>query len=162
MVHLTRSEGAPDEPWKHQIFQNGISLKQDGNYTLTFWAKASAEFQLAVSTKMSAPPWAYFGLRDEAQLTTKWRRYQFRFSGEGSLDGETRVTLGYKSPDPGEIWITGVQLLPTGVEEGAQENLLANGNFGDGMMHWYIGGKQSGVFDAILEMIPEGAAALAP
>ena len=155
-IHLVRSEAMPDEPWRHQIFQNAINLEPGGDYTLTFWAKASGEFKLAVSTKVSAPPWNYFGVRDDAQLTTKWRRYQFRFSAEGAVEGQSRVTFSYKAPEPGEIWITGVQVLPTGVKAGEQENLVANGNFADGMMHWYLGGKQTGVFDAMMEMIPEG------
>jgi hypothetical protein len=151
VMRLMRLKEAPEKPWGHQLFQNGIRLKDGGVYTLSFWARASDTLKLTVSTKLSQPPWSFFGLRDDAALTPEWRRFVFNFSAKGAVEGATRLTLGYGEAKAAEVWVADLSIK----EKAGTDNVVLNPQFEDGVEPWYIEGKQPGVFEAKVEALGE-------
>lgn len=143
-VHLKRFEESPDQPWRHQFFQNDIDLKAEETYVLTFWARASQSLIMKVSTKVSQPPWGFFGTRSEVELTPEWQRHELTFSGEGSVPGHSRVAFGYAGTEPGDIWLADLSLRPEGAD--SSPNLIDNPRFEDAMSRWNSEGTQTGVF----------------
>lgn len=155
VIHLRRLGADVDKPWLFQLFQNSIDVKPDADYVLTFWAKASATFNLGVSTKVSAPPWAFFGLRDTVQLTPDWRIYTMKFNAKGAVSGETRLAFSFATPSAGEVWIADISLKRADQTPGSKDNVVSNPQFEDGFAQWYVDGKQDGVFDADVQTAAE-------
>lgn len=145
-AHLKRSEETPDQPWRHLFGQNNIDLKESESYMLTFWAKASQSMKLKVSTKVGQPPWAYFGLRTEVELSPEWQRYELTFDGKGSVPEKTRLSFNYGGTEPGDIWIADARLRVAGTDENSTENLLKNPRFDEDLQDWYTEGVQPGIF----------------
>ncbi len=148
VMHLTRPQAEPKDFWKHQIYQDHISLVDGQNYTLTFWAKASIPLRLGVATKVGQPPWNFFGLEDDAGLTDDWRMFTFHFTANGPVTGQTRLCLWYNVPDAAEVWIADIHLTSATPTDGAPDNLIANGQFNDGWGQWDLSEKAPGFFDA--------------
>ncbi len=157
VLHVKLSDGAAAR--SRQIQQSGINLDPDGHYTLTFWARGSGQFKMGISTKLNAPPWAFFGIREDAQLTREWKKYTFNFAATGAQLGLTRLTFSFNGIDAGDIWLGDVDLRLAGASGGDSENLVANGQFSDGVMQWNMEGKQTGIFEMDMQPLSEANAA---
>ncbi len=158
VMHLKRLQPVSEEPWKQQLFQNGIDLKPGADYVLTFWGRASDSFKLGVSTKISAPPWSFFGLRDDLLLTPEWKRYTFHFNATGAQPGQTRLTFNFVTPDAGDVWLTDIDLRPAKASADPSENVVVNAKFSEGLSPWFIDGRQPGMFEGGIQPLSEANA----
>lgn len=149
---LSRPSEEPEKPFRHQIFQNDINVDPTASYVVVFWAKASADTRLAVSTKNGAPPWAFFGLRENIGLTTTWQRFQLPFSGAKAIPGKSRLTFNFGDKSAVKIWIADVAIQLAGRDQ-AKDNLVRNGQFLKGLNEWYAEGRQAGVFDVEIRSV---------
>ncbi|MGB8355617.1 MAG: hypothetical protein WCD79_17090 [Chthoniobacteraceae bacterium] len=154
-IHLKRLGSTVDKAWQYQLFQNGIDVKPDDDYVLTFWARASGTFDFNVSTKVSAPPWGFFGLREAVQLTPEWLFFTLKFNAKDAVAGQTRVTFSFLNPEPCDVWIADIRLQTQNAAPDSKENLISNPQFNDGLAKWYVDGKQDGVFDAEVQPVAE-------
>lgn len=145
-VRLERPAEEPEKPWRHHIFQNDINLDPAENYIVVFWAKASAPTRLAVSTKNGAPPWAFFGLRENIAITTQWQRYQLPFSAASAIPGKSRLTLGFGDKSAVKIWLADIAIQLAGRDR-PKDNLVADARFEKGLGTWYTEGRQAGIFN---------------
>ena len=145
-VRLERLAEEPEKPWRHQIFQNDINLDPAENYLVIFWARAAAPTRLAISTKNGAPPWAFFGLRENIEIGTQWQRYQLPFSAAKAVPGKSRLTFGFGNKDAVKIWIADVAIQLAGRDR-PKDNLVADARFEKGLGAWYTEGRQPGVFN---------------
>ncbi|EIP97118.1 hypothetical protein OpiT1DRAFT_01547 [Opitutaceae bacterium TAV1] len=152
-VQLDRLVEEPEKPYRHQLFYDGINLDPSANYTVTFWAKASAPTRLAVSTKNSQPPWAFFGVRENIEIGTTWELHTLPFSGAGAIPNASRLTFNFGNADAVKIWIADVAITPAG----GSTNLVPDGQFtgklGDWKTHggaWVPEGRQAGVYDVTI------------
>ena len=155
-AHLSRLVEQTDQPWKQQLYQNDIDLKQGENYVLTFWAKASKPLKVKVSTKNGAPPWAFFGLRNDVDLTTEWTRVELGFpADEKVISGHSRLSFNFGGPEAAEIWIADVRLQKAGADPKTTDNLIQNPRFQEELTHWYAEGAQAGVYVCDVQSLSE-------
>lgn len=145
-VRLERPAEEPEKPWRHQIFQNDIDLNPAENYVVIFWAKASAPTRLSISTKNGAPPWAYFGLRENIAIGTQWERHQLPFSAANAIPGKSRLTFSYGDKSAVKIWIADVAIQLAGRDR-PKDNLILEGRFENGLGKWFADGRQAGIFN---------------
>lgn len=150
---LNRLVEEPEKPYRHQLFFDGLNIDPTGNYMVTFWAKASAPTRLAVSTKNSQPPWAFFGVRENIEIDTAWKQYQLPFRGAGAIPNASRLTFNFGNADAVKIWIADVAITPTG----GGTNVLPDGQFakklGDWRTRggaWVPEGSQAGVYEVTI------------
>lgn len=151
VLHLKINKSTADRAY--QVSQNGIDLNPDGAYVVTFWAKGTATYKVGVSTKLNAPPWDFFGIRDEVQLSPEWRRYSFTFSAKGAQPNLTRLSFTLRGAETAEVWIGNIDMRPQGTAGDGMENLIANGQFNDGMLQWNLEGRQAGVFEGDVQSV---------
>ena len=151
-IHLKRIKG-PNLASSSALFQNSINLKPGGDSIASFWARASDSFKMNVSTKLSVPPWAFFGLRDEVQLTKTWRRYTLKFKAEGAVPEHSRITFEYAAP--ADVWIADVQIRTAGSPDDQKEHLIANARFNDDLEQWYVEGVKKGIFEVTVEPVAD-------
>jgi hypothetical protein len=144
-ARLQRLVEEPEKPYRHQIFQNDINFDPTESYVVTFWAKASAPTRLAVSTKNGAPPWAFFGLRENIAIGTQWQRYELPFKAANAIPGKSRLTFNYGNKDAVTIWIADTAIQLAGRDR-PKDNLLADARFEKGLGAWLTDGRQAGVF----------------
>ncbi|MDF3058911.1 MAG: hypothetical protein K0R17_3126 [Rariglobus sp.] len=157
---LDRVVEEPEKPFRHQIFQNDIDLDPAENYVVSFWAKASAATRLAVSTKNGAPPWAFFGLRENIAIGTQWQRYELPFSAAKAIPGKSRLTFNYGDASAVKIWIADVAIRLAGRDR-PKDNLLVDARFEKGLGAWYTEGRQAGIFDVEVSSVAAVDAATA-
>jgi hypothetical protein len=150
-AHLVRPQPAPGNPRGHGFFQASIDLQPGADYLLTFWGRASKPTPFLVYTKDDCPPWAIFGARATVTFDTAWRRYKVAFNAKDAIPQHTRITFGYSGPDAAEVWLADVALRKTDALDGP--NLIANGQFENGLAQWVVDGKQNGVYDAAYQII---------
>lgn len=151
-LHMKRLvETTIKDAFRQMVFQNQIALFSSENYKISFWARASKPIKFRVTTKNSAEPWAFFGLREEFKLTTKWKRYEFTFLADEPVPGETRLTFNYGDIDAADIWIADLsmnQVLPKDSSGKPKfgENLITNPQFLQGKEKWLAEGVGEGLF----------------
>jgi hypothetical protein len=144
-ARLDRQVEEPEKPYRHQLFQNDIALDPSENYVVTFWAKASAPTRLAVSTKNSIQPWAFFGLRENIEIGTEWQRYQLPFNAAKAIPGHSRLTFNYGDTQAVKIMIADVAIQLAGRDR-PKDNLVVSPRFEKGLSPWQTDGRQPGVF----------------
>jgi hypothetical protein len=144
-ARLQRLVEEPEKPYRHQIFQNDINFDPTENYVVTFWAKSTVPTRLSVSTKNGAPPWGYFGLRENIAISTQWQRYELPFKAANAIPGKSRLTFTYGNKDAVSIWIADTAIQLAGRDR-PKDNLLADGRFEKGLGAWLTDGRQAGVF----------------
>ncbi len=145
-ARLDRQIEEPEKPWKHQLYQNDVNVDPTENYIVTFWAKASAPTRLSISTKNGAPPWAFFGLRENIEIGPQWQRYQLPFSGAKAIPNKSRLTFGFGNADAVKIYIADAAIQLAGRDR-PKDNLLADGRFEKGLGSWQTEGRQPGVYN---------------
>ena len=161
-ARLERFVEEPEKPFRHQIFQNDINLDPAENYTVSFWAKASVSTRLSISTKNGAPPWAFFGLRENIAIGTQWQRYELPFSAAKAIPGKSRLTFNYGDSSAVKIWIADVAIQLAGRDR-PKDNLVADARFEKGLGKWYTEGRQAGVFSVdVFSVAAVDAEAAAP
>lgn len=157
MNRITPVEG---QAWRHQVYQNSIDIDPEQNYLLTFWARADRPTQLAVSTKNSTPPWGFFGLRNDVQVTTEWKRYRLPFSGAKAIPGHSRLTFNFKEKEAVQIWIADLTIQPAGPDGKDAPNLVQNPRFEAGKESWSHEGTNVGLYEVDVQTMPQVEAAV--
>jgi hypothetical protein len=132
-IHLKRLKDGS----RTELFQNSLNLTPGGDYKLTFWARASGAFKLTASTKLSQPPWAFFGLRNDVELTPEWREYTLKFKADGAVPEHTRITFGFIAPAPADVWLADIQVSTLEGTDPVAEHIVANARFEDDLEQWY-------------------------
>lgn len=144
-ARLDRQVEEPEKPYRHQLFQNDIDLDPSENYVVTFWAKASAQTRLAVSTKSSIAPWGFFGLRENIDIGTTWERHQLPFNAAKAIPNHSRLTFNFGDTQAVKIMIADVAIQLAGRDR-PKDNLVASPRFEKGLSPWQTEGRQAGVF----------------
>jgi hypothetical protein len=108
--------------WHIQFKQNGLTFKKDSTYLLSFWAKASSNFELSVSAMRDNAPYTWYA-GTNMSITTQWKEFKFTFTPSENNAGFGRISL---SPlqNVGTFWFDDFSVAPpsiTGVISG--ENL---------------------------------------
>ncbi len=159
-AHLVRSQPRPGDPRGNGFFQASIDLQPGADYVLTFWGRASKPTPFFIATKNDCPPWAFFGARGAVSLDASWRRYKVAFSAKDALPQHTRLAFNYTAPDAAEVWLADVRLRKADAPDDLASNLVANGQFENGLAQWVVDGKLNGVYDAGYQIIaPDGTPA---
>lgn len=86
-----RTNGGPD--WHVQAHINGLDLKNNAVYTVTFRAKADKPMTIGVVSRLDQPDWRFLGLSGSADVTTEWKDYAFSFRAVGAEPNHARVAL---------------------------------------------------------------------
>jgi hypothetical protein len=90
-----------------QFVQSGISLVQDQDYTLGFWAKASVDRPIGIVLRMSSGPWTQYNNLNQ-DITTSWQWYELPFTAGGTDPNATlQLSLGQFAST---VWVDGVVL----------------------------------------------------
>lgn len=71
-----------------QLYQRGITLKEDTSYRLSFYAYSNSGNDLNVYLHKHTAPYTYYGLSKKVQLGQEWKQYVVEFSTSG-ISGET-------------------------------------------------------------------------
>ncbi|MDR1279295.1 MAG: hypothetical protein LBK99_00540 [Opitutaceae bacterium] len=152
-VQLDRLVEEPEKPYRHQLFYDGLNIDPATNYNVTFRAKASAPTRLAVSTKNSQPPWAFFGVRENIEIGTTWELHTFPFRGTGAIPNASRLTFNFGNADAVKIWLADVAITPAG----GGANVLPDGQFTGKLGDWKTSGgawvpegRQAGVYEVTI------------
>ena len=159
VLHLNRLKVEASQPW-NQFFQNSLNLTPGGDYTLTFWARASAPTKLTASTKVSQPPWNPFGLREDVQLTSEWQLFTLKFKADGAVPEHSRLMFSFSASKIGEVWLADLFMKPAQASADPDvTHLIANAQFIDGLDQWYVEGKLPGVYEAEVQSMADANAA---
>ena len=161
-ARLERFAEEPERPFRHQLFQNDINFDPTESYVVAFWAKASADTRLAISTKNGAPPWAFFGLRENIAIGTQWKRYELPFNAAKAIPGKSRLTFNFGDKSAVKIWLADVSIQLAGRDR-PKDNLVADARFEKGLGKWLTEGRQAGVFSVdVFSVASVDAEAAAP
>jgi hypothetical protein len=99
--------------WHVQLGQGGLRLDTIKAYTLSFWAKASANRTISVAVSQAHDPWAGLGFSSTIDLTTSWQQFTDTIT-VSAADTNARVIFSNMGLQTGTVWISGVSLKPGG------------------------------------------------
>lgn len=106
-VHI-EVPAATEQPYYINLYQRGLVLDPAKTYKLTFKAKSSMPVEIAINTKITAPPYRQLWKQDVA-LTTGWRTYVYTFSPLAATDVGS-LTLGRLGRQAAGYWFAGISL----------------------------------------------------
>lgn len=102
------------EDWHVQFNQRGLKLKADIPYTLSFYAKASSEREIAVMIGMAHEPWQSLGFNMVIKLKPFWQRYEVSSLRLNRSDSNARLNFTNMGLTTGTVWISAVTLTEGG------------------------------------------------
>lgn len=126
------------EPWRVQLYQDGLSLLEGVPYTVSFWARADRPRPIAVHANVDVGDGHGIGLAaDGVPLTPEWRRLTFAFTAAQPARDHCRIVfiLGQAT---GQVDLTGFSLRPGKPGKPVGPNLLVSGDFADGLAPWKL------------------------
>ncbi len=95
--------------WDIEMAQYNRTLVQNANYVLTFWARASTNRQISVSSQKGSPNWDNYGLYQPIAITTNWQQYSVNFTAtESTSDARLQFFVGATT---GTVWLDEVVLM---------------------------------------------------
>ena len=96
--------------WHIEMAQYNRTLIQNTNYQLTFWARASTNRNISVSSQKDSPNWDNYGLYQLIAITTNWQQYSVTFTAtESATDARLQFFVGATT---GTVWLDDVVLMP--------------------------------------------------
>ncbi len=99
-----------EQSWQVQLHQGGLKIEKGRKYTLTYWAKAARPTVITVNCMQNHEPWEHHGAATEVNLSTKWEKRTFAFSGPWD-DKNARITFTNLATAPGaKYWFSKVSL----------------------------------------------------
>lgn len=103
-AQLTITSSSSDD-WDVQLYQEGLSIISGQTYTVTFWAKASANRQISSAIQQNASPYiAYAG--NDFNLTTSWQEYSYTFTANTT---QPNLIIEFNvAKNTGQVWIDNV------------------------------------------------------
>jgi hypothetical protein len=88
--------------------QDGLSVTSGTEYTIRFWANASAAENVVLSMQGGAPSYANYGLCTSVEVVPGWNQYSVSFlANTTASDGRLEFWFGNAT---GNIWLDNVQL----------------------------------------------------
>lgn len=100
-----------EQSWQVQLHQGGLKIEKGRKYTLSYWAKAEQPTVITVNCMQNHEPWEHHGAATEVNLTTKWQKQTFTFSGPWD-DTNARITFTNLATQPGAAyWFSKVSLI---------------------------------------------------
>lgn len=114
--------------WHIQICQSGLAIAAGRTYTVSFWARADQEADLAVNVMQAHAPWSNLGLDKRVRVTPEWKRFKFVISATGN---DERARIGFENfMLRGNTYsLAGVSLTPGGRLEPPPGATLEQANF---------------------------------
>lgn len=109
-IHHSASGGSDSAAQGIDLHLDGLTFK-DGNYELTFWAKASASGSLMLNSRLDGPPWSNLGLQKTVALGTGWAEFKL------PIVCPTNTSVGRLSfqvgvfPTGSSVWINGPAIV---------------------------------------------------
>jgi hypothetical protein len=108
-IEVLQSQGVN---WKVAFSQSPIEVVSGTEYTLSFWAKADAEHDIAATLQQNEPPWEGYIWFDALTLTTTWRHYELSGIAQGTDDPTVlHLHVGTRT---GNVWFDDVWLQAGG------------------------------------------------
>jgi len=95
--------------WNLQVKQVGIPVDSSKDYSLKFWARASAARTFHVSLMRDISPWDNYGLSKSISLDTIWQEFEFAFSCQETDNVTTRLSFTVGN-DTADVWLDDVRL----------------------------------------------------
>jgi hypothetical protein len=88
--------------------QPAISVAEGREYTLSFWAKASASRSIRVEFQKSVEPWTGYGLSKEFSVPTAWQEFRISFIATATAsDAKLSFNLAAAA---GDVWLDDIRL----------------------------------------------------
>jgi len=103
-IDVTRA--TPAMPWNVEFYQAGLDVVAGTTYTLSFWARASADRAINAVIQQTSGNWAVRAGQD-VTLDTSWRHYTLTFTPSATESG-LRVQFNLAQA-VGSVWLGGVR-----------------------------------------------------
>jgi len=100
------ARATPAMPWNVEFYQAGLDVAAGTTYTLSFWARASANRAINAVIQQTGGDWAVRAGQNVA-LDTSWRRYTLTFTSSATESGlKAQFNLAQAV---GSVWLGGVR-----------------------------------------------------
>jgi len=99
-------------PWRPQLHQGGLAVKQGKTYTLSFHVRSDRARSIGVNCMMAHDPWDRLGLGRDVETGADWQPRRLTFVAARD-DDNARVT--FTNLEPGTYELAGVSLKPGGI-----------------------------------------------
>jgi len=94
--------------WHIEFTQYNRSLTNGVNYDVTFWARASTNRPITLSSQKGSPNWDNYGLIQVVPITTNWQQYIVTFTATATVnDARLQFFVGATT---GTVWLDDVHL----------------------------------------------------
>ncbi len=98
-----------DEPWRLQMYQNGLHIEKDKSYVLTFWIKSNRSGAIKAICMQDHDPWEH-STEKEISISSEWTQEEFTFAGPWD-DEKARMTFTNLATEVGRTyWIANCSL----------------------------------------------------
>ncbi|HSV74057.1 MAG TPA: carbohydrate binding domain-containing protein [Chthonomonadales bacterium] len=125
-------------PWHIQFYQQGLTLRANVVYTVSFWARASEPRTVDVAMNTDTGDGHGIGLDAKGiALTREWRRFRLPFTASQPVENHGRLVF-VLGESTGVVELAGVRLRTGMPARPAGPNLFRNPNFIAGDQHWSL------------------------